>query len=223
MPRRFPAILFYLAPGLLVVVGVLVWGRQIKRPVHHIPAWEGTWVEPGAQYPSFKSWRQEPDGTFVGECQNWPHKDRRADAYLRSAAGYAGDLTVELDAVFQRGRYLGCYLLYDPVFGNGYWLSTGHAVGEHPDEAYIKVVEDDKWTTLARAKVPLEPGKSHHLAYRRQGDSLTVLIDGVPVVTARDSRFSTGKVQLRLHNTTVAIKNLTVTGTLAEPAGAAGN
>lgn len=210
---RLAQIAIVFVPGFAVAIGVLAWGYFLNPPSYKIPQWQGTWSEPKQPEGTYKSWRVEggANGAVIGETEPWPHKHPRANSFLLSSESYSGDVLVEIQASFLRGRYLGCYLCYDPQTDSGYWLSTGHGVGNYPNQAYIKIVRNGDWKTMARAPLEIEPGKTYRLGYRRRGNELAVLVAGQPVVTWRDDTFNSGKVQLRLHNTKVEITDLKVT------------
>jgi hypothetical protein len=155
----------------------------------------------------------------IGETEPWPHKHPRANSYLLSTGVYTGDVEVSLLARFLRGRYLGCYLCYDPSAGNGYWLATGHAVGEDPNQAYIKIVHSGTWEVMAQAPLEIVPEREYQLAFGRTGGQLWVKVDGKMVAECQNEEFTTGHVQLRLHNTKVEIRDLRVVGSLMDPVG----
>ena len=145
-----------------------------------------------------------------------PHKHPDANAYLRSAATYAGDVTVTLDCVLTRGRYVGCCLCFDPVAGTGYWLATGHDLGKYPGRAYVKLVRGRRldgrlhWHTQARAPAEVPTGVPVRIRFRKRGDRLSVAIDGKEAVHWHDDRYRRGRVQLRFHNTDAVIQRLRV-------------
>lgn len=212
-------------PGFLVAGGTIMWGLWLQPTYHQVPQWRGAWIEPKQPSGRFKSWRTE-DGAVVGETEPWPHKHPRANSYLLSEKSSGGDASVQLTVRFLRGRYLGCYLCYDPEKKHGYWLSTGHAVGKYPGKAYIKIVHgpDDKangegfittydgsrFKTTARAPLEIQPNRDYVMIFRREGDELAILVDDNVVVTWRDGTYKAGRVQLRLHNTKVRISDLKV-------------
>lgn len=217
--RRAARVLLFLVPGLTVAAGVIGWGVFLAPPRYRVPGWAETWSEPKHPPGVFGSWRSEGD-FVVGETEPWPHKHPRANSYLTGIAIHEGDVEVALRVRFRAGRfpmsrYLGCYLCYDPEAGNGYWLSTGHGVGKYPGQAYIKEVHAHKWETKARSPLEITSGEEYALVFRRFGDRLALDVDGATVVEWRNSEFTRGRVQLRLHNTEVEIHQLTVRGNIA--------
>lgn len=211
MKERGPARLaVYLVPGLLFGLLVLIWGaRYVPPPLFEIPEWTGQWHEPKQPAGKFKGFRREGSGV-IGETEVWPHLHRRANAYLLSDAEFSGDVAVSLQVKFLRGRYLGCYLGYDPASDTGYWLATGHAVGDNPNEAYIKIVRKGKWEVIAAAPLALEPNVEYRLCFQRTGAELAILVDGKSIVSAHAPEFPRGHVQLRLHNTKVELLEVAV-------------
>jgi hypothetical protein len=211
MNERGPArLLFYLLPGLVCGVLVLVWGaRYVAPPLYEVPQWIGRWHEPKQPSGKFKSFRRE-GSTVVGETETWPHLHRRANAYLLSDAEYEGDIAVSLRLKFLRGRYLGCYLCYDPDSDTGYWLATGHAVGENPNEAYIKIVRNGKWEVVASSPLAIEADVEYRLCFQRTGAELAILVNGKSIVSSHAPEFPSGHVQLRLHNTKIELFEVAV-------------
>lgn len=215
---RWTRIALIFSPGVAAAIGFLVWGFVLAPRLHQVPQWQGKWSEPTQPPGAYKSWRIE-DGRIVGETEPWPHKHPRANSFLLSNSTYEGDVQVDATVRFQRGRYLGCYLCYDPKTDSGYWLSTGHDVGNYPGEAYIKIVHNGDWKTMARAPLTINSNETCKITYRRRGAELAVLASGQPIVTWSDSTYRQGHVQLRLHNTKVEILDLAVstpTGNQAE-------
>lgn len=215
MSRLF-RILIYLIPGLAMAIAAILWGRFLQPPRNHVDAWQGQWSEPKMPPGLYKSWRVEGDH-IVGETEPWPHKHPRASSFLLSEAAYEGDVAVRVNAAFRNekfpdGRYLGCYLCYDPKVGNGYWLATGHAVGEDPNRAYIKVMHNHEWKFVADAPLEIVPHREYDFVFRRKGDELAIVVDGKVIVSTTDSEFHTGHVQLQLHNTEIELRHLSVDG-----------
>lgn len=209
------ALLFYFAPGLFVCLGMTVWGFT-HRPAesrHEIPEWIGQWSEPGQPRGVFKSWRRLDDA-YLGETEIWPHLRPRANSLLLSDVVIAGDVTVSMRVRFLRGRYLGCYLGFDPVKENGFWLATGHDVGEDPNFAYIKKVQGpNDFEVMQDAPLEIVRGREYELVFQMGENSLTILVDGAKVVTWEippADRKEAGNVLLRLHNTKAVIRDLRI-------------
>lgn len=208
---RLGRLLLWFLPGFAMALAVAAWGYfYLAPPAYQVPQWDGQWSEPKQAEGKFKSWRVEGD-VVVGETEPWPHKHPRANSFLLSENAFHGDVEVQLAVEFERGRYLGCYLCYDPKTDSGYWLSTGHAVGNYPNQAYIKIVRNGDWQTMAHGSLEIRPGQKYQLSFRRTGQELAVLVGGEPVVTWSDDTFHKGHVQLRLHNTKVKVHKLSVT------------
>jgi hypothetical protein len=213
MPERgSKRLLVYFAPGLLFGVAVLGWGALYMRaPRHTVAQLRSDWIEPNEPEGKFHRWWSNGE-SIIGETEVWPHHHLRANAFLRSRQSYNGGIEVRLRLRFLRGRYLGCYLCYDPATGNGYLLTTGHPAGEFANEACVSVVHNHETTTLGRQPVSIDAQREHEIVFRRQREQLTILVDGREIISETDSSFSSGLVQLHLHNSKVAINELTVQG-----------
>lgn len=203
-------VLKYLVPGLVFGIAVLAWGAfHMRAPRHAIVQWQADWFEPGESVGEFHRWR--PAGSIVvGETEIWPHLHRRANAWVRSREAFGGDVLVRLRVRFLRGRYLGCYLCFDPDAGNGYWLATGHDVGDNANQAYIKILRNHEWTVVAQAPLEIVLRRQYEFAFQRLAGRLVILVDGMEIVGWNDDMFESGHVQLRLHNSQVEIEQLLI-------------
>lgn len=203
-----------LGPGLAVGLAVIAYGWWLRPPTYAIPAWRDQWSEPGMPPGLFRRWRVDPaaDATVVGETEPWPHKHPRANAYLLHSERFAGDVSVSLRARFERGRYLGVYLCFDPVRENGYWIATGHAVGENAGMAYIKRIAAGRAEVIARAPLALEPGVEYSLRFARAGERIELWVNDKLALAHRDDRYHAGEIRLRLHNAKVALGDVRVDG-----------
>lgn len=208
-------ILAYLVPGFLCCAAALAWTSFfVPDPIAK------RWREPGQTLGKFDRWSIE-DRVLRGRTESHPHKDSRANAFLISRGRYRGDVEVRMRVRFLPlgdgvGRYLGCYLCYDPVAGDGYWLSTGHAVGKYPGKAYVKSVRDGRWRTEAREDLEIEQGREYEIAFRRSGGTIAVVVDGREAVSWKDDAFRQGFLQLRLHNSAVEIRELEILGRMID-------
>lgn len=212
MKKRWLLALLAVVPGLIVGLGVIGYGLLLQPPRYRVSSLATEWREPNLPEGVFKSWREGSANRVIGETEPWPHKHPRANSYLLGREGFSGDVEVRLRARFLRGRYLGCYLCYDPSTDSGYWLATGHDVGEDPNEAYIKIVRRGVWEVMASAPLAIIPGKEYRISFSRKGNELVLGVDDEPIVNWRDAEFTKGKVGLRLHNTKLEIWDLTVEG-----------
>ncbi|QDU62761.1 hypothetical protein Pan216_36310 [Planctomycetes bacterium Pan216] len=208
--KGFRRLLIFLVPGLLLCLIVLGWGFFVQPPRYEIAEWKGRWTEPKFPSGTYKSWR--PDGDLIiGETEGWPHKHPRANSYLVYDEEVNGDVDVTMRVVFERGRYLGCYLCFDPETSTGYWLSTGHAVGKNPNKAYIKKFFGPReFPVQERGPLEINPGQEYTITFRRRGDALAVIVDGKTIVSWEDGAYRRGQVRLRLHNTKLEILSLEV-------------
>lgn len=209
-------------PGLALCLMVIAWGQSIGPPQYSVPAFQGAWLEPKQKPGVFKSFRVDGDAV-VGETEPWDHLHPRANSYLRSDRSYAGDVEVSVRAKFRRGRfpqsrYLACYLCYDPQAETGYWLATGHAVGDDPNHAYIKIFRGKEWVEIASQLLAIDGDREYAIVFRRRGDDLELEIDGKIVAQAKEPTYHAGRCQLRLHNTEVELRDLKVRGMEARSA-----
>ncbi|MGL5098063.1 MAG: hypothetical protein ACRDD1_20955, partial [Planctomycetia bacterium] len=124
-------------------------------PVERLPTVSADWQEPESPAGSFAHWRLDGAGALLGATEHRRHLHSACNAWLVSTKKYAAPTTVSTTGRFLVGRYLGCYLCFDPDTKTGYWMGTGHHRGEDPFYAYIKVVRRGEWTELAHAPLPL--------------------------------------------------------------------
>ena len=167
--------------------------------------------------PDWSRWEFH-QGTVKGETLKFPEVatgDPEAAAYLLTRNVFEGDLELSMDIVFQRSRYIGVYLDYDPDTDTGMWLATGHPLpkddaGESQTEtAYIKTVDNGDWVVRARGELTISPGEVIRLRWVKSGPDYSIWQDDRLVVVYRPERnYEPGPVMLRLMSAVAEIRRL---------------
>jgi len=142
--------------------------------------------------------------------------DPAASTFLLSKREFDGNFIVSIEATFERGRYLGVYLDFDPEAQSGMWLATGHALEpDAPDNeverGYVKTVDGGFWIVRANGELPIRQGERLRLGFSKRGDDYNLWNDGRLIATYRKTGgYPTGRIQLRLTNAAVTIHKLQV-------------
>ena len=166
--------------------------------------------------PDWNRWEFQT-GTLIGETVKFPEiatSDPDAAAYLLTKSVFGGDLELSMEIIFERSRYLGVYLDYDPETDTGMWLATGHpipenAAGTEVEMAYIKTVDDGDWIVRARGELNIEPGEILRLRWVKSGPDYSIWQDDRMIATYRpDRRYDAGPVMLRLMSAVAEIQRL---------------
>ena len=120
-----------------------------------------------------------------------------------------------MDIVFERSRYIGVYVDYDPDTDTGMWLATGHpllsdeASETQVETAYIKTVDNGDWIVRARGELKVSPGEMLRLRWVKSGADYSIWQDDRLVVAYRpDRRYEPGQVMLRLMSAVARIQRL---------------
>lgn len=167
--------------------------------------------------PDWTRW-QFHEGTLTGETLKFPEvatADPEAAAYLLTRQEFGGDLELSMDIVFERSRYIGVYLDYDPETDTGMWLATGHPLPSdgaretQVETAYIKTVDNGDWIVRARGELKVSPGEVLRLRWVRSGPDYSIWQDDRLVVAYRpERRYEPGPVMLRLMSAVARIQRL---------------
>jgi hypothetical protein len=142
--------------------------------------------------------------------------DPAASTFLLGRDVADRDFIVNIEATFERGRYLGVYLDFGQSSQSGIWMATGHALApDAPDNeverGYIKTVEDGFWIVRATGELVIEQGQRIKLGFSRRGDAYSLWNDGKLIAVYRKpGGYPPGPLQLRLTNSAVRIHTLTV-------------
>ena len=118
------------------------------------------------------------------------HGHTAGDADLWTGHYYARNLSVTADVQRLSGI---SQLISARVQGT----SRFYAAGFEGDEVVI-LKEDFGTTVLARAPFKVETGKSYAFAFALNGDSLTLSVDGKPLLEAKDGQYAYGMTGIRL-------------------------
>ena len=218
--RRNPGLIGASAICLIALAGaVAVEGyAQIEQPLHPelatdlLAGGKDAWTSP-----DWSRW-QFREGAVTGETLKFPEVatgDPEAAAYLLSGQTFDGDLELSMDIAFERSRYIGVYLDYDPETDTGMWLATGHPIpaenaGETQVEtAYIKTVDNGHWIVRARGELNISPGEILRLRWVKSGPDYSIWQDDRLVVAYRpERRYEPGPVMLRLMSAVAEIRRL---------------
>ena len=167
--------------------------------------------------PDWSRWEFN-QGAVKGETLKFPEVatgDAEAAAYLLTRNVIEGDLELSMDIVFQRSRYIGVYLDYDPDTDTGMWLATGHPLPEddagesQTETAYIKTVDNGDWVVRARGELTISPGEVIRLRWVKSGPDYSIWQDDRLVVVYRPERnYEPGPVMLRLMSAVAEIRRL---------------
>ncbi len=167
--------------------------------------------------PDWSRWEFH-QGTVKGETLKFPEGatgDPDAAAYLLTRDVFGGDLELSMEIVFERSRYIGVYLDYNPDTDTGMWLATGHPLPEddagesQAETAYIKTVDNGNWTVRARGELTISPGEVIRLRWMKSGPDYSIWQDDRLVVAYRPERnYEPGPVMLRLMSAVAEIRRL---------------
>jgi hypothetical protein len=142
--------------------------------------------------------------------------DPASSAFLLSKRSFDGDFIVLMEVSFERGRYLGVYLDYDPDEQSGMWLGTGHALppdapGNEVERGYIKTIDKGFWIVRATSELPISQGERVRVGFSNRGDDYSLWTDGRLIATYRkEGGYPAGRVQLRLTNAEITIHSIKV-------------
>lgn len=158
------------------------------------------------------------DGELAGATSifDGDKTDPAASTFLLSERSFDGNYIVSMEVTFERGRYLGVYLDYDPESRSGMWLATGHALApDAPDNeverAYVKTIDEGFWIVRANGELPISAGERIRLGFMKRGDDYGVWNDGRLIATYRkEGGYPGDRIQLRLTNAQVRIHKLEV-------------
>ena len=146
-------------------------------------------------------------------------READATANLVSERQFGGQqLSLVTDMMFERSRYLGVYLDYDPETDTGIWMATGHPLAAEESDAgkvpmaYIKTIDDGDWTVRATGELLIKPGQELRLRWIRDGADYQVWQDERLVASYRPRRnYGPGHVRLRLMSAIIEIDRLEMT------------
>jgi len=142
--------------------------------------------------------------------------DPRASAFLVSSETFSGNFLVSLDVTFDKGRYLGVYLDYDPETQTGIWIGTGHALpadapANEVERGYIKTIDNGTWVVRATGQLDIEHGQRVKLGFSRRGEDYSLWHDGRLIATYHKAGgYPPGHIQFRLTNAAVRIHRIEV-------------
>ena len=94
---------------------------------------------------------------------------------------------------------------------------AGYAVWLYPTEGLLKLFRNQAWdidiglTLLAQASVPFDTTKFHNVQLSFLGTQISVLYDGLTVITATDATYSSGLIALDVSNQPISFTNVLVT------------
>ena len=117
---------------------------------------------------------------------------------------------------FDKGRYLGVYLDFDPKTQTGIWMASGHdlpadAPANEVARGYVKTIEKGFWIVRATGELDIEPGRRVKLGFSRRGDDYSLWNEGRLIATYRKpGGYPAGRIQLRLTNAAVRIHHIEV-------------
>jgi hypothetical protein len=146
--------------------------------------------------------------------------DPEATANLVSKNSFGGEqLSLATDMVFERSRYLGVYIDYDPETDTGIWMATGHPLSEADVDAnreapmaYIKTVDEGHWKVRAKGELVFELGELLRLRWVKDGPDYQVWQDDRLVATYRPKRkYDPGHIRLRLVSAVFEVHKLEMT------------
>ena len=167
--------------------------------------------------PDWSRWEID-QGVAKGETLKFPGvatANPEAAAYLLTRGVFEGDLELSMDIVFERSRYIGVYLDYDPDTDTGMWLATGHPLPEddagesQTETAYIKTVDNGDWIVRARGELRISPGEVLRLRWMKSGPDYSIWQDDRLIVAYRPERnYPPGPVMLRLMSAVAEIRRL---------------
>lgn len=205
---------------LITLAGAISAGvhAQIRQPGHPERATDlladgkAAWTSP-----DWSRW-QFHEGDITGETLKFPEVatgDPDAAAYLLSRQTFDGDLELSMEIVFERSRYIGVYLDYDPATDTGMWLATGHplpsdeAAETQVETAYIKTVDNGHWVVRARGELRISPDEVLRLRWVKSGPDYSIWQGDRLVVAYRpERRYESGPVMLRLMSAVARIRRL---------------
>jgi hypothetical protein len=113
--------------------------------------------------------------------------------------------------VVQGGRDAGLlFRVREPAVG--YDAQKGYFAGLIPSTNLVVLGKTDgkAWTEIARAQHEIDPDKWHELRVDASGEQIDIGVDGKPVLSARDSQYSSGLVGLRVVDTHAAFDSFRV-------------
>ena len=143
-------------------------------------------------------------------------QDPEASVFLVSKRAFGGDLQVDIDVSFEKGRYLGVYLNFGPDTQSGIWMGTGHALGKDSavneiERGYIKTVENGFWVVRATGELQIDGEETVHLRFARRGDQYSLYRNSQLIATyLKAGGYPAGPLQIRLTNAAATINRFEV-------------
>ncbi len=153
------------------------------------------------------------DGAHLGCVPDQPVNDYRCGEKLVLDGGDFTDFRAAVNVRFINGdRDAGLlFRVSDPAVG--YDAQSGYFAGLVPKQNRIVLGRTDgsRWHEIARADVPMDPGRDHRLEVAVRGSQIAVMLDGERHLLAEDETHARGSVGLRVVDTHARFSDLEVT------------
>ncbi len=142
--------------------------------------------------------------------------DPDATTFLISKQTFGGNVSVEIDVLFEKGRYLGVYLDFGQDSQSGIWMATGNPLSKDApaneiERGYIKTVENGFWIVRANGELVVNENELVRLRFARLGDDYSLYRDErLVAIYHKPGGYPAGPIQIRLTNAKVRIQRLQV-------------
>ena len=143
----------------------------------------------------------EDGAAQIGHAPDWkPVNDYRAGEKLVLRDHTWTDLSVTTRMRFDHGERDAGVLFRVQLPGVGYDAQRGYFAGLVPggDRVVLGKTDGKNWQEIARAPHPVESGRWYELTVNAAGPDIEVLVDGKPVLRARDEEHESGTIGLRV-------------------------